>query len=102
MSAQYFATFFINECRKNGNQFSGPDEENRMLIYNFPAKYTGYLDTPFQQSYLFKSDVDYAVVNEAEVEKNVIFLDVWLHFRNRVWLTSTNNSVEFSSNDISS
>lgn len=58
-SAQYFATFFVNECRKSDNRFSGVDEENQVLIYNFPAKFTGRLNSTFEQSYLFEGSVDY-------------------------------------------
>lgn len=58
-ASQYFANFFINECRQNSNGFTGIDEENRMLIYNFPPTFTGRNKSPFEQSYLFKSDVDY-------------------------------------------
>lgn len=74
MSSQYFASFFVNECRKNGNKFTGIDEENRMLIYNFPTTFTGRVKSAFEQSYLFKSDVEYAkpegshYVNENDIE----------------------------------
>lgn len=30
-----------------------------MLIYNFPATFTGRLNSTFEQSYLFETDVDY-------------------------------------------
>lgn len=57
--AQYFARFFVNEARKNGNKFSGVDEENRMLIYNFPVTFTGLVKSAFEQSYLFMNTVQY-------------------------------------------
>lgn len=57
--AQYFATFFINECRKNGNHFDGVDDENQSLIYNYPAVFTGLKNSVFEQSYLFEKDIDY-------------------------------------------
>ncbi|XP_031631289.1 gamma-glutamyl hydrolase-like [Contarinia nasturtii] len=59
ISSQYFAMFFINECRKNGNHFNGLNEENQALIYNFPVTYTGIQNSTFVQTYLFKCDVDY-------------------------------------------
>lgn len=58
-SAQYFAQFFVNECRKNANRFNSINEENQMLIYNYPVTFTGRLNSTFEQSYLFESDVDY-------------------------------------------
>lgn len=58
-SSQYFAWFFVNECRKNDNHFTDIEEENRMLIYNYPSTFTGLIQSPYEQSYLFKSDVDY-------------------------------------------
>lgn len=43
----------------NGNRFSGADVENQVLIYNFPATFTGRLNSTFEQCYLFESNVDY-------------------------------------------
>lgn len=57
--AQYFARFFVHEARKNGNRFSGVDEENRMLIYNFPVTFTALAKSAFEQCYLFTKDVEY-------------------------------------------
>lgn len=58
-SAQYFARFFVDECRKNGNHFDSINEENQMLIYNFPTTFTARVKSSFDQCYLFKTDVDY-------------------------------------------
>lgn len=57
--AQYFETFLVNECRMNGNRFSGVDVENQVLIYNFPATFTGRLNSTFEQCYLFEPNIDY-------------------------------------------
>lgn len=59
LAAQYFATFLVNEARKNDNHFGGVDEENRVLIYNFEATFTGLKKSAFEQSYLFKDTTDY-------------------------------------------
>lgn len=59
ITAQYFATFFVDECRKNDNHFESVDEENKVLIYNFPTTFTGLVKSAFEQSYLFKSGVRY-------------------------------------------
>lgn len=56
---QYFARFFVHESRKNANKFSGVDEENRMLIYNFPVTFTALVKSAFEQSYLFTETVQY-------------------------------------------
>lgn len=56
---QYFANFFINESRKNLNQFDDLDEENAALIYNFPVTFTGLVKSSFEQSYLFSDTVEY-------------------------------------------
>ncbi|XP_031637535.1 gamma-glutamyl hydrolase-like [Contarinia nasturtii] len=58
-SSQYFASFFVNESRKNGNHFSGINEENRALIYNFPVTFSGPRYLTYVQVYLFKKNVDY-------------------------------------------
>lgn len=55
--AQYFGNFFVNECRKNGNRFSGSEEENNNLIYNYPITFTGRLNSIFEQMYLFSDNV---------------------------------------------
>lgn len=73
-SAQYFAQFFINECRRNGNQFDSIDEENQMLIYNFPCTFTGRLNSTFEQSYLFEREIDYPKVNDESNEITVVLV----------------------------
>lgn len=40
-ASQYFAEFFVEECRKNLNAFKTPTEENRYLIYNWPPVFIG-------------------------------------------------------------
>lgn len=58
-SAHYFASFFVNQCRKSDNRFASSDEENQMLIYNFPTTYTGRHNIAYVQSYLFEASTDY-------------------------------------------
>lgn len=50
---QYFANFFVNEARKNSNQFPSPAEEQATLIYNYAPTYTGKNDSAFEQCYFF-------------------------------------------------
>lgn len=49
-----------------------------MLIYNFPPTFTGRVNSAFEQSYLFKSDVDYVIAentNYVDDDKiNVFYL----------------------------
>lgn len=73
-SAQYFATFFVNECRKSDNRFTSLDEENQALIYNFPATFTGRLNSSFEQSYLFESSVNYPKFHDENNGIDVILL----------------------------
>lgn len=56
---QYFESFFVNQCRMNGNRFSGVEEENEALIYNYPVTFTARLNSSFEQTYLFKPNVNY-------------------------------------------
>ena len=50
----HFAFFFINETRKNTNQFPTAEAVQDALIYNYPATYTGPTVLDFQQCYFFK------------------------------------------------
>lgn len=59
LSAQYFTNFFVTEVRKNSNRFVDSAEEKQYLIYNFPTTHTGIKGSSYQESYLFKTDVDY-------------------------------------------
>lgn len=63
---QWFANFFVDQSRHSLNKFTDLDEENRVLIYNFQPTFTGLMKSAFEQSYLFKSDVDY---READHER---------------------------------
>lgn len=55
-SAQFFANFFVNECRKNKNAFSNSTVEAQSLIYNFDPKYTGLQSGYYEQIYVFLKD----------------------------------------------
>ncbi|XP_011874353.1 PREDICTED: gamma-glutamyl hydrolase-like [Vollenhovia emeryi] len=52
--SQYFANFFVNEARKNSNEFTTRQEEMQSLIYNYPVTYTALQNSSFQQCYMFK------------------------------------------------
>ncbi|CAH1989621.1 unnamed protein product [Acanthoscelides obtectus] len=55
--SQYFANFFVEECRKNANRFPDHDLEKRTLIYNYQPIYTGINGSVYEQKYVFaKSD----------------------------------------------
>ncbi|KAG5305805.1 GGHB hydrolase, partial [Pseudoatta argentina] len=53
IASQYFANFFVNEARKNFNEFR-KQEEQQSLIYNYPITYTALQNSSFQQCYMFK------------------------------------------------
>ncbi|XP_018373860.1 PREDICTED: gamma-glutamyl hydrolase A-like [Trachymyrmex cornetzi] len=53
IASQYFANFFVNEVRKNLNEFRKQEEE-QSLIYNYPVTYTALQNSSFQQCYMFK------------------------------------------------
>lgn len=48
--AKYYAEFFVNECRLNGNRFESAEEEARHLIYSAPVLQT---DTELWDVYVF-------------------------------------------------
>jgi gamma-glutamyl hydrolase len=45
---QYFANFFVSECRRSQHQFSSSTAEAQALIYNYNTTYTY---TPGEISY---------------------------------------------------
>lgn len=51
--SQYFANYFVNECRKNNHSFSNANKEREALIYNYDAKYT-IEEENFEQMYFFR------------------------------------------------
>lgn len=53
---QYFADFFVGECRKNNNSFPDKDIEHKSLIYNFNPVF-GSSNCTYFQLYLF-TEVD--------------------------------------------
>lgn len=65
-ASQYFARFFVEECRRSGHAFADYAEENRHLIYNFPVSFSALKGSTYQQAYMFQEDVDYPT-NEASV-----------------------------------
>lgn len=58
-SSQYFARFFVDECRRNDHAFENYVEENRHLIYNFPVTFSAVRGSTYQQAYMFQEDIDY-------------------------------------------
>lgn len=59
-AAQYFANFFIDETRRSENRFDGGvDEENSVLIYNYPTNFTALVKSAYEQCYLFDENVGY-------------------------------------------
>lgn len=61
---QYFANFFVGECRKNNNSFDDQQMEMDNLIYNYNPLFTGRNNSAFEQIYAFKiSDAEKAVVS---------------------------------------
>ncbi|XP_028131358.1 gamma-glutamyl hydrolase [Diabrotica virgifera virgifera] len=51
--SQFFATFFVDECRKNNNSFPDEYSELRTLIYNYNPLYTGIKGSSYEQLYAF-------------------------------------------------
>nr|CAH7762391.1 unnamed protein product [Callosobruchus chinensis] len=61
--SQYFANFFVEECRKNGNRFPDHNIESRALIYNYNSVYTGVNGSVYEQTYIFeKSHLEQSVL----------------------------------------
>uniref|UniRef100_U5EYI6 folate gamma-glutamyl hydrolase n=1 Tax=Corethrella appendiculata TaxID=1370023 RepID=U5EYI6_9DIPT len=58
-SSQYFADFFINECRKNFHRFPTQMELDHYVIYNYPTTFTGLKKSSFEECYMFDSDINY-------------------------------------------
>lgn len=58
-AAQYFANFFVDEARKSVHSFASVDEENSVLIYNFPTNFTALVKSAYEQCYLFYDSTDY-------------------------------------------
>ncbi|KAJ8945835.1 hypothetical protein NQ314_009020 [Rhamnusium bicolor] len=55
--SQYFANFFVEECRKSKNSFPNKTILKKALIYNYNPRYTGLTDVTYEQVYVFnKSD----------------------------------------------
>jgi len=68
-AAQYFAYFFVDEARKSLHSFESVDEENSMLIYNFPTNFTALVKSAYEQCYLFYDTTDYKEIgNESSDE----------------------------------
>ncbi|XP_056630052.1 gamma-glutamyl hydrolase-like isoform X1 [Diorhabda sublineata] len=55
-ASQYFANFFVDECRKNTNCFDNEDIEKGVLIYNYNPIYTGFNKSSYEQLYAFTKE----------------------------------------------
>lgn len=51
--SQYFADFFVSECRKNPNKFANETEMMDSLIQNYSPTFTGKGKSSFYQMYFF-------------------------------------------------
>lgn len=75
-AAQYFAEFFVEQCRYSLHHFPGGEaEEDALLIYNYPAKFTSQYKSVFTQTYYFddhESKTQPSVVNIANKINNLI------------------------------
>ena len=52
-ASQYLADFFIEETRRSGSVFSSDEEEQKVLIYNYPPYFTTSRGSTFQMCYFF-------------------------------------------------
>jgi gamma-glutamyl hydrolase len=59
-ASQYFAEFFVNEARKSEHHFKDSKSEDKYVIYNYAAQFTGAVGSAFEQSYMFPEEIDYA------------------------------------------
>lgn len=69
---QWFAKFYVDESRRSLNKFSGLDEENRVLIYNYQPTFTGLVKSAFEQSYLFEGNADYRQLENVETSEGSV------------------------------
>ncbi len=53
---QAIGNSFVEQARQSYNKFPNTDQEDAMLIYNFPVTYTESDDFHFEQAYFFSSD----------------------------------------------
>uniref|UniRef100_A0A0K2U1H6 folate gamma-glutamyl hydrolase n=2 Tax=Lepeophtheirus salmonis TaxID=72036 RepID=A0A0K2U1H6_LEPSM len=55
LASQFFANFFVQECRKNEHRFKSREEEENYLISNYDPFFTGNheRDLIFSEAYLF-------------------------------------------------
>lgn len=61
----------MDEARKNLNSFDSVDEENSMLIYNYPTNFTALVKSAYEQCYLFYDSTDYKEIgNDSLNEAN--------------------------------
>ncbi|KAF5307033.1 hypothetical protein FQR65_LT07176 [Abscondita terminalis] len=54
LASQYFANTFVEETRKNSHAFKDWESEQKSLIYNYGTNFTGFLNSSYEELYLFK------------------------------------------------
>lgn len=54
--SQYFANFFVNECRKSTGSFPNEEMEEEAFIYNYSPTDTGRINASFEQIYVFDKE----------------------------------------------
>lgn len=61
----------MDQTRKSLNSFDNVDEENAVLIYNYPTNFTALVKSAYEQCYLFYESTDYKQIgNESSNEPN--------------------------------
>ncbi|KAB0796136.1 hypothetical protein PPYR_10197 [Photinus pyralis] len=58
--SQYLANEFVEETRRNSHSFNDWESEQKSLIYNYPAQFTGIKNSSYEQLYMFKKS-DYKI-----------------------------------------
>lgn len=54
--SQYFANFFVQECRRNNQRYPDWKTEQKALIYNYMPHFTGIQNSSYMQLYMFKNE----------------------------------------------
>lgn len=61
----------MDEARKSLHSFASVDEENSVLIYNYPTNFTALVKSAYEQCYLFYDSADYRQIgNEPSTAPN--------------------------------
>lgn len=60
----------MDEARKSSNTFASVDEENAVLIYNFPTNFTALVKSAYEQCYLFYDTTDYKQIGNEQLNES--------------------------------